>query len=484
MAKTTGFPWDVFTANTLRPMMSDVLRAGGYPPSNRLTKEESLELLKNIEKTGLAAALKQIMKTETSSTKAKRKQPDEEEDESASQPNGADVGESSSRPQRKRGRQPRAQQPNDAETISSASRPQTRNANANANAESISAPPRTRAQTSTTVREGMRPRRQASSRPRATTGAASSTRSVQPAARPRKTVAAAPKKNSAGGSKTVSAPPVSSGAAKPTSQKFFDGIELMKRPPSYVGKGKGKEQEPGADADSDVDAEGEVDVDETVEPTAKPVPVDETQHNENEPTLTELANAETDNDAESDDVRITLSQSPKQSSPAPQITVERLEPMDAGLPKDPAVLLTEVEEIGSPAPQISIVATDDQIEAARLNHDVMSVDIGSPAPQITIEPMAEDEPQESMFNEPGNDFTIQFDDENGFNGFAEADGFLRARPPGIEIPRAGTPLNPEYNIEVFSPGSAQHDSDDEMWVANGINGTGLQAAGGGLEAMD
>jgi hypothetical protein len=54
----------------------------------------------------------------------------------------------------------------------------------------------------------------------------------------------------------------------------------------------------------------------------------------------------------------------------------------------------------------------------------------------------------------------------------------------VAIPRAGTPLNPEYSIEVHSPGSAQHDSDDEMWVINGINGSRLQALDGGLGALD
>lgn len=44
-------------------------------------------------------------------------------------------------------------------------------------------------------------------------------------------------------------------------------------------------------------------------------------------------------------------------------------------------------------------------------------------------------------------------------------------------------LNPEYSIEVYSPTSAQHDSDDETWVASGVNGIRGEAvfmAGGGL----
>jgi hypothetical protein len=44
-------------------------------------------------------------------------------------------------------------------------------------------------------------------------------------------------------------------------------------------------------------------------------------------------------------------------------------------------------------------------------------------------------------------------------------------------------LNPEYSIEILSPGSAQHDSDDEMWGVVGVNGN-LRAAGGGLGPLD
>jgi hypothetical protein len=50
-------------------------------------------------------------------------------------------------------------------------------------------------------------------------------------------------------------------------------------------------------------------------------------------------------------------------SPAPQFAVE---PSDI----EEARLNPDVPEIGSPAPQITVEPTDDQIEEARLNHDV------------------------------------------------------------------------------------------------------------------
>jgi len=151
---------------------------------------------------------------------------------------------------------------------------------------------------------------------------------------------------------------------------------------------------------------------------------------ENEGMLFEIANAETDVDAEGEEI-------------------------------------IPAEEIGSPAPQITVEPTDDQIEEAR-NHDV-AIEIGSPAPEITIEPMADDggiDPIEE-------------------NGHSETGGLLRPRPR-IDTRAGSVELNPEYSIEVYSPTSAQHDSDDEMWVAGGINGNseGLQAAGGGLERLD
>ncbi|KAF7328567.1 hypothetical protein MVEN_02544700 [Mycena venus] len=299
--------------------------------------------------------------------------------------------------------------------------------------------------------------------------------------------------------------------AKPESKALFDGVELIKRPHSYVGKGKGKERATtdfgvdDADLGSDVDADGEeVEVDGTMEPDVASGLQNSNQ--ENEVTLTEIANADTDVDAEGEDIalpdlEVSLPESgspapgednplpdlevslPEIGSPAPQITLDRPDRQDVFLPGvprigSPALQITvdHVEaarpkgedallpdEIGSPAPQIAIEMTDDQVEEARLNHhDVMSPEIGSPAPEITIEPMAEDEEDDIQF-EPADADTVPFEG----NGYSEENGLFRARPR-LDIPRAGTPLNPEYSIEVYSPGSVQHDSDDEI-IATSIH---------------
>ncbi|KAJ7262664.1 hypothetical protein B0H12DRAFT_1069126 [Mycena haematopus] len=455
----SGFPWAVFSANTLRPMVSDLLRSGGYALP-RLSKEASIALLENIEKHGLETALKGLGVPTVEAGTRKRKHPEEEE-----APNDAHIGESSSQPLRKRGR-PRRGSP----------APQ---ANANTISESVSAPAgtsRSRGRNSDldqALEEGLLTRRQAARKRGENVPATRSFKS--PPRSPRKTAAAA-KKNQAAGSKS------SVSNAKPTStgKKFFDGVELMKRPESYDGKGKDTERETREgetelDACSDLDAEGEeVELDDAMPGTASSSL--QNSNKENEISLTELANADTDIDADGEDAEVR-----EIGSPAPEITVDLIE---AARPKGQDALIPDVPEIGSPAPQIAIEPTDDQIEEARLNHDPIylpnNIDIGSPAPEITIEPMAEDDGEGIQF-EPRDEVTVQFEE----NGHSEEGGFLHARPrPQLDIQRAGTPLNPEYSIEVFSPGSAQHDSDDEMWVASGINGSALQAAGGGLDALD
>ncbi|KAJ7186848.1 hypothetical protein C8R46DRAFT_1058212 [Mycena filopes] len=273
------------------------------------------------------------------------------------------------------------------------------------------------------------------------------TRSWKPAAR-------SPPKARASQSKTRSSARGGSGKPKSTGQ-IFDAVEIVKRPRSYVGKGKGREvddDEPVGDdemdqgeAGSDEDAEGEL-VDDAVELDTSSL---ENSNKENERSLLELAKTETDPEMDA----------------------------DADADADHDVVISEEIEIGSPAPQITVEPTDDQIEEARLNHDI-SIDIGSPAPEITIEPMADDgdadgDGEEVLFEENG----------NGVAAFGTGAGLLL---PRIDVARAGTPLNPEYSIEVFSPGSAQHDSDDEMWVSSGINGSseGSRGAGGGLAALD
>ncbi|KAJ7764842.1 hypothetical protein B0H16DRAFT_1525908 [Mycena metata] len=408
-----GFPWGVFSANTLRPMVADIMRNGGQP-NPILNKEQSLELLQNIEKHGLDAALKDL-KSGTNATSvsapapnAKRKlrgQPEADSD--------ADVeGETSEPAPKKRGRGRLPKQPTDL---------------------AVSAPPAPRARDSEMGEGRLLTRRQ--------TAQAARDGNLPPArSRPARKASQSKKASgSAAGNSSAS-------VLKPKSKgQIFDAVEIVKRPRSYVGKGKGREEaEPVGDEDdavgSDEDAEGEV-VDDPVELETSSL---ENSNKENEISLLEIAKMETD--PEMDDI--------------------------ADADADHDALVPDEIEIGSPAPQITVEPTDDQIEEARLNHDI-SIDIGSPAPEITIEPMADDG-DEVQFEENGN--------ENGNGVAAFGPGLLL---PRIDTGRAGTPLNPEYSIEVFSPMSAQHDSDDEMWVSSGINGSSEGSrAGGGLAALD
>ncbi|KAJ7021474.1 hypothetical protein C8F04DRAFT_1140930 [Mycena alexandri] len=423
-----GFPWGVFSANTLRPMVSDILRAGGQRQQPALNKEQSLKLLQNIEKHGLDAALKDLKPGTNAASvsapvpNAKRKLRAEPEADA-----DADVdadGEASEPARKKTGRGRAAKQA--AETA-------------------LSAPPapRTRGRDSDAGEGRLLTRHQAAQAARGEN--LPPARSWKPAARSARKASQSKK---AGGSATVNS---SASAEKPKSKgPIFDGVEIMKRPRSYAGKGKGREvAEPVGDEDavgSDEDAEGEI-VDDAIELETSSL---ENSNKENEVSLLEIANMETD--PEMDDVDA-----------------------DADADND-ALVPDEIEigspapQIGSPAPQITVEPTDDQIEEARLNHDI-SIDIGSPAPEITIEPMADD----------GEEDEVQFE-ENGNGVAAFGAGLLL---PRIDTGRAGTPLNPEYSIEVFSPTSAQHDSDDEMWVSSGINGSSEGSpAGGGLAALD
>ncbi|KAJ7902828.1 hypothetical protein B0H14DRAFT_2667805 [Mycena olivaceomarginata] len=477
-----GFPWDVFSANTLRPMIADILRSGGYSPSDRLNRESSITLLQNIEKHGrmsvlssqdlniypctVEAALKDTFDAPAkpnASVSAKRKHAEEED---KADPNDA---ASSSQPVRKRGRlsKQHAEEDNnnEADTSISVSRRRTRGGNAAETVSAPAAPSRSRGRNSDAAApkskpaEGLLTRRQVAAQTR---GTAPPTRAGKPAA------ARAPRK----------AAPAKKKAAPEAVGALFDGVEIVTRPRSYGGKGKGKEREADGeegDVGSDADAEGdEVDVEEPG--TGTTTSTLENSNKENDVSLTELANADTDVDAESESAPFPAFEA-QIGSPPPQITVDIIE---ATRPKGEDMLLPGVPEIGSPVPQIAIEPTDDQIEEARLNHDAMSIEVGSPAPEITIEPMAEDDGEEIEF-EPADEVAVQI--EGIGNGHIEEGGFLHARPR-IAIPRAGTPLNPEYSIEVHSPGSAQHDSDDEMWVINGINGSRLQALDGGLGALD
>ncbi|KAJ7629511.1 hypothetical protein DFH06DRAFT_1225942 [Mycena polygramma] len=565
MAKTDGFPWSVFSANTLRPMVSDIFRSNGMP-LDRLDKEESIALLQKIEKHGLDTALKDITTTgkknasasappganasgsgsakrkrkETEqvdaappvasasgrvSTRAKRKHEEPELDDAD---NGAASEQRVSTRAKRKHEEPelkdtdigtaatggrtstRAKRKRDEPDVDNGAaaprkRAPGRSRKAGPETETVSSPVSPRRGRNSDPGEGLLTRRQAAQ----ARGESIPTRSWKSTSRTRKiSTAGAP--NGTGDS-------VSAGS-KPKSKGVFDGVEIVKRPQSFVGKGKEREIEAGDDG-SDVDAEGEV-VDDGMEQETGTSSL-ENSNKENEATITDLANEETDADvdAEGEDVFIIPDEI---GSPVPQsasepadeaqlnylVAIDRGSPppvgtvgedcllpdgssvphsaskstdeeaqlnhlvtIDGGSPPPENTMSEDLplpEHIGSPAPQITVEPTDDQIEEARLNQDV-SMDIGSPAPEIRIEPIADDGEE------------IEFEE----NGFSEEGGLLRVRPQ-IDIARAGTPLNPEYSIEVFSPGSAQHDSDDETWVTSGMNGNseGLRAAGGGLDALD
>ncbi|KAJ6515201.1 hypothetical protein C8R47DRAFT_1090459 [Mycena vitilis] len=564
MAKTDGFPWGVFSANTLRPMVSDIFRGSGMHVP-RLDKEDSIALLQKIEKHGLDTALKDITTTgkknasasappganasASGSAKRKRKEPEQvdaappvasasgrmstrakrthEEPELDDADNGAASEQRVSTRAKRRHEEPvtdtdiaatggrtstrakRKRDEPDADNGAAAPRKRApgRSRKAEPETETVSSPVSPRRGRNSDPGEGLLTRRQAAQ----ARGESIPTRSWKSPSRTRKTSTAGAA-NGAGDS-------VSAGA-KPKSKGVFDGVELVKRPRSYVGKGKEREIETGDDQDaagSDVDAEGEV-VDDGMEQETGTSSL-ENSNKENEATITDLANEETDADvdAEGEDVFIIpdeigspVPQSASEpadeaqlnhlvaiGSPPPEGTVgedcllpdgssvphsarkatdeeaqlDHLVTIDDGSPPPEETMSEDLplpEYIGSPAPQITVEPTDDQIEEARLNHDV-SMDIGSPAPEIRIEPIADDGEE------------IEFEE----NGFTDEGGLLHVRPQ-IDTARAGTPLNPEYRIEVLSPGSAQHDSDDEMWVTSGMNGNseGLRAAGGGLDALD
>ncbi|KAJ6491570.1 hypothetical protein DFH09DRAFT_369651 [Mycena vulgaris] len=411
------FPWTVFSANTLRPMIADVLRSAGKSTSLRLNREQSLALLEKIEKHGLEAALKDDLPENDNASASTSKRKREELNDSAS----------SAQPKPKRGRPPKDSAGPNGEQAASVS---------------VS---RARGRTSASdPGQGLLTRRQAA-QARGENGPP--TRSWKNGARqPRKTA-----QKASGGSGSVSAP------SKPKSKgQVFDGVVLVKRPVSYVGKGKAREQEePEKDEveeqeqdqldGSDEDAEGEV-VDDGIEMEVETEMEMESSslensNKENDRSLLEIANADTSTDVDAED---------EEAIPA--------------------------EEIGSPAPQITVEPTDDQIEDAR-NHDV-SIEIGSPAPEIRIEPMADDGAMDEI------EFEFEGNGAENENGFSVRGGLLR---PRIDTHlRAGSvELNPEYSIEIYSPTSVQHDSDDEMWVAAGVNGHGnVRAAGGGLGPLD
>ncbi|KAJ7475092.1 hypothetical protein B0H11DRAFT_2034095 [Mycena galericulata] len=329
------FPWNVFSANTLRPMMGDILRSGGYLASLKINKEDSIALLQKIERLGLEAALKEPpVSSEPSISTSKRKHEES---------NDADP-ESSAPAPKKRGRKSRQETSGgDDAPVASATRSSARKSDAG---------------------HGLLTRRQAA---QARGDNIPATRSWKPAARsPRKA-----SQKASGGSASAPLP-----TSKPKSKgQVFDGVELVKRPDSQVGKGKGKGREAETEADGaeegggDEDAEGEL-IDDTIEVDTSSL---ENSNKENDhPTFFEIANADTDVDADGEDI-------------APP------------------------EDIGSPPPQITVEPTDDQIEEAR-NHEV-TLEVGSPAPEITIEPMADEGGMEQ----------IQ-ENEHGANG-----GLLRPR---------------------------------------------------------
>ncbi|KAJ7675462.1 hypothetical protein B0H17DRAFT_1080869, partial [Mycena rosella] len=402
MSRPEFFPWAIFSSNTLRPMMVDLYRAAGRNDSSSAVRLTKEKSIALLEKVQKDGldAALKDVPVHANASASTSKRKHEAPAE--------DEPAAPAEPARKRGRGKVSSAP-DAE-----------------GAQSVSAPPRTRGRTSDPGHQGLLTRRQA----------AQARGDNVPPTRSWKASARAPRKVAQKASGSASAPL----PAKPKSKgQVFDGVVLVKRAAAYSRKGKAREQaqdEPEEQQErggSDEDAEGEI-IEDGMEMEMENSSL-ENSNKENDPTFLEIANADTDGtdgtdgeaDAEGDNI-------------------------------------VPAEEIGSPAPQITIEPTDDQIEDAR-NHDV-SIEIGSPAPEITIEPMADDG--------AGDGDDIEFE-TNGDSG----GGLLR---PRINTHfRAGS-LNPEYSIEVFSPTSEQHDSDDEMWVAAGVNG--VRAAGGGLGPLD
>ncbi|KAJ7641479.1 hypothetical protein FB45DRAFT_900307 [Roridomyces roridus] len=449
MSKKSTFPWTVFSANTLRPMVAEIMRSGNCANPG-LNKEASLALLEKIEKHGLDTALKDYAPAKgaaSTSTASKRKhaeEPDEDdEDEDGAEPPPKRRGSRASRrrdqekeeeqeeatdsPRRSSRRRAKAdQEEDDEEEEVSAPLPKRRGRPPKRRDEDqVAAAPKRRGRPpkqSTSVSAPVR----ASTRSRSRPGPGLQTRrQAAQSASARSPVKPKPAsvRSRSGARKAVGASaPLSTG--KPKSKAIFDGVELVKRPESQ--RGKDVVLANGVNGDvglSDEDAEGDMD---GMEVDASSL---ENSNKENDRSLLDIANAESGT--------------------------------------EPDIDLPPSEEIGSPAPQINVEPIDDQIEEARNNE--LSFHIGSPAPEITIEPTAEEGGLEE-------------------NGHTSADGLLR---PRLEIRAGSVELNPEYTIQVFSPAPSQHGDDEDQWdgEAANVNGSpvlpaGSQASGSGMNSLD
>ncbi|KAF7290595.1 acidPPc domain-containing protein [Mycena indigotica] len=471
-----GFPWDILSANTLRPIIADIYRSRGVTVPH-LAKAESLDLIARIEKLGIDKVFKDEEKKKknaaevetVSGRRSKRKHVEEEEQEqeqevdeprakrgrpavsTANNNISARTRSTRGRPeeeaepisQQKRGRgRPRKQQQSEDEEDADEAEPEE---------ESIStAPKRGRGRPPKTISAP------SASRSRARQSLSRVSTSRKAPAQPRvsariRAASASPKKRSASLSPRKGRRPAQprvvgrpravkprprqrnkSAAAKTRRKLVFDGVEL----PKFLPAGSLNALVNGNDDDEDMPSVLQTEDEDAIGEDADLSSL-QNSNKENEASLLEIATARTD---EGEEV------------PNPMDIDMGSEP-DHGDAQDRAL---EPTDIDSPMPQEHTVATDDQIEEARLHGSAIGIDLD--APEITIEPIA------------GSGVT-SMPVENGqvpapANGEASGNGLLR---PTIITAREGSvELNPEYRIEVFSPTSA---IDDEAPGANWVNGT-------------
>ncbi|KAF7293254.1 acidPPc domain-containing protein [Mycena chlorophos] len=490
-----GFPWDVFSANTLRSMVSDIYRAHGGQ-RKQLNKDESLDLLRKIEKNGLDKAIKNTgespskgrktravveeeevaeLASPSRATRSKRKHEDAEEEQPKpkrgrpTRQAAEAVEESISAPAR-RGRSTRrkpAQDDDDEEldaeeeeetTPPSPSR-RSRRAPANVSAARSTRSSRSRPRVTTALTSSARPRRNLPKEPETRTSArvraAAASASTRSSPR-KKSASVSPRKQqhhraqrAVGRPRALAKPPgrrpraLSKPKPKPKAKAkmVFDGVELRKFLPAGAKLVNGhvdEDEEMPFASDADIDAPGEVVTEDA-----------QSMHNsnkENEASLLEIATAQTDEGEDTaNGMDLDVVSPPADPEPEP--------PVD------------EEPKVGSPPPQLPEKPTDDEIEEARLHDSTIGTE--QDAPEITIEPTAEDAAAAASGSGSA--------EANGGDGTLLRPTLILAREGSVE-------LNPEYNIEVFSPTSAVG---DESWIPNpkrtvgGVYGYGQDAVAEG-----
>ncbi|CAK5263631.1 unnamed protein product, partial [Mycena citricolor] len=460
------FPWDVFSANTLRPMVADILRQRqGNGPALKLDKQESLQLLQKIESDGLNSALRSLSAQSKESKQSTRKRKQEEppvEEARPSRKRGKQVLESPepsiSAPARMSLRSQKTDAPEPAHSrslVSSTAISVGRSTRRTQIAPVHTSAPEEARKTRTwrVLEKASEPFLSPSKRQRVPRILSS----PQPLIASKRTSRAAGRKKSTSaittshGMSTVTRgvgrktkakvigtarpPRLSRAARKSVSSKpasVFDGVELLRAKRLAGGNEATTADEGnpagGHDGDEDRDAEGDVEADvpqaDHQFDASSSEMSNSNKENEAEPsTLTGIADAETPRTDLLDDLLVS------EGTPAPQIGVPPVEARDIGL------------------------AT------------------GSPTPHINVEAMGSEENQVHHPMQPG-----------GSNITAN---LLTIQTQGARA--TSVDLNPEYSIQVFSPGSVQHNPDEEQWVPDRFQDghpAGPTSAGDGLAALD